>query len=72
MNTRKDNNGKALAAWKRLGPGMIEKPLRFIGERTNGRDEHGRVVLSANYLKAAAHASRGDGLTVQRMALALA
>lgn len=63
MNTRKDNNGKALAAWKKLRVGHIAKPLRHIRNRA-GIFSH--LISDAEFA-----ANRGDGLTVQRMALSL-
>lgn len=71
MNTRKDNNGKALKAWRALGIGHIAKPLRHIANRTNGRDAKGNVVLSPQYLGAFAASQAGDGLFVQTMARSL-
>lgn len=71
MNTRKDNNGKAMKKWIATTPGLIQKPLRHIGNRTNGVDLEGRVVLSAQFIEARDAANRGDGLAVQRMARTL-
>ncbi len=68
MNTRKDNNGRAMKAWKKLGHGHIAKPLRHIGNRTNGFDSKGCIVPSAQYLDAHAAARAGDGLRVQQIA----
>jgi hypothetical protein len=68
MNLRKDNNGAALKAWKKQGPGHIARPLRLIGERTNGRDHDGRVIESAQYTEARRSAARGLGDEVQRIA----
>lgn len=70
MNTRKDNNGKALAAWKKLGVEHIAKPLKYIIDRTSFVSK-GKVQLSEAGINAMRAANRGDGLTVQRMALAL-
>ena len=71
MNTRKDNNGKALAAWKKLGVGHIAKPLKHIIARTSFRTSDGKLIRSIESDVAQRAANRGDGLTVQRMALSL-
>lgn len=68
MNTRKDNPRNALAAWKRLKPGHIAKPLRRIGERTNSRDLAGRVIVSWQYVQALRASRRGNGEAVTKMA----
>lgn len=72
MNTRKDNNGRALKAWRNTPPGHIAKPLRHIGNRTNRKDLQGRVIMSPQYEMASSAARRGDGLYVQQMARSLA
>ncbi len=71
MNTRKDNGGKALAAWKKLGVGMIQKPLRHIVNRDSSLDEKGNRILGANALAAIGFANKGNGLAVQNMALSM-
>jgi len=72
MNTRKDNNGAALKAWKKMGPAHIAKPLRHIAIRTNGKDPHtGRIILSTTYALALNASRRGRGDIVQSMALSL-
>lgn len=68
MNTRKDNNGKARAAWIATPPGHIAKPLRDIGNRTNGRHATGRMARSPLYLKASFYAKIGRGDLVQKIA----
>jgi len=68
MNTRKDNNGKALAAWKKMGPGWISSPLKLIAEKTYSRDENGFSVESEIHKFARRAAKRGDGETVMKMA----
>lgn len=72
MNLRKDNHGKALKAWKKLGPGHIAKPLSHIGNRTNKKDAEGKVILSPQYKDARIAAIYGDGERVQRIARSLA
>jgi hypothetical protein len=71
MNTRKDNKGKARKQWIATPPGHIARPLRHIGDRTNGRNEKGQVVLSIQSILAREAASRGDGRYVQQMARSL-
>lgn len=71
MNTRKDNNGRALKAWRNTPPGHIAKPLRFIASQTNGIDSKGHVVMSAQYVEAARSARYGNGLYVQQVARSL-
>lgn len=72
MNTRKDNNGRAMAKWIATPPGLIEKPLRHIGNRLNGRDAQGRIVLHPAYLHAVSAANAGKGHIVTNMARSLA
>ena len=61
-----------LARRKRMGVGMIEKPLRFIGSRTNsvGPDRRGAMVpvLSSCYELARGYANDGNGYAVRSMA----
>jgi hypothetical protein len=71
MNTRKDNNGKALKAWRALGPGHIAKPLRHIANRTNSRGPKGEIILSDAYKLALGAHKRGLGDMVQNMARAI-
>lgn len=68
MNTRKDNRGQALRKWISMAPGLIQKPLRHIGNRTNGVDHEGRTVLSAEFINSRRAANFGDGVYVQQMA----
>lgn len=72
MNTRKDNNGKALKKWQAMMPGHIAKPLRHIGNRTNRRelDAKGNLQLikSPEYKAAFLAAKFGNGLFVSKLA----
>jgi hypothetical protein len=68
MNTRKDNNGKSLKAWRAMGPGLIEKPLQHIGNRTNSRDTKGNLILSPEFRHASQAAQRGRGNIVSKIA----
>lgn len=68
MNTRKDNNGRALKAWVKMGPGLIQKPLRHIGSRSNWRNAQGHLVLSPLYREAQFYARNGRGDLVTEMA----
>lgn len=72
MNTRKDNNGSAIKAWRALGLAKIEKPLRYI------KNKCARVVLikgeqmveyAAPYSAAKMAANAGNGRHVQALAL---
>lgn len=72
MNTRNDKKAAKLKKWISLAPGLIQKPLRHIGNRTNGYDGQGRIVLSTEFRHARQAADRGNGAYVQQMARALA
>jgi hypothetical protein len=71
MNTRKDNNGKAMKRWLATPPGHIAKPLRYIVTRNSAFEADGKVVLGAKAITAFRAAKRGDGLTLQQMARAI-
>jgi hypothetical protein len=75
MNTRKDNNGKALKAWKALGPAKIEKPLRFIRNKCarvyTDKEGNARTEYVQPYNHAQQAANAGDGRFVQAAALQL-
>lgn len=68
MNLRKDNNGKALNAWKKLGPGLIEKPLRHIRNRSASKTPKGEIVYKGIFYLASWQAKLGNGALVQRIA----
>ena len=61
---------------KRMGIARVERPLRFIGARTNtvGKDEKGNatVIESVEFQYAKHQAARGDGRAVQSMAMNVA
>lgn len=71
MNLRKDNGGNALKAWKKLGPGLIQKPLRHIGNRINTKDAKGKIVFRKQYKAAYIFARNGNGDRVQQIARSL-
>ncbi len=74
MNTRKDNNGKAMAAWLKLGPGHIAKPLRFIlrlGEYHFSARVKNYYEIRRAKKAALLAASRSNGLRVQQIARSL-
>lgn len=68
MNTRKDNNGVALKAWKKLGPALIQRPLRKIVRHQSARNEKGELVIGINGLRAIGQAQAGNGMYVKAMA----
>jgi hypothetical protein len=71
MNTRKDNNGKALEAWRAIAPGHIAKPLRHIAARDNRQEVvNGEIktILGPRFLQAQAAANIGRGDWVQSLA----
>ena len=61
---------------KRMGIALVERPLRFIGAKTNtvGKDEKGNTVVieSVEFQSAKHQASRGRGRHVQLMAMRVA
>lgn len=75
MNTRKDNNGKALKAWKALGLAKIEKPLRFIRNKCahvyTDKKGNAKTEYVQPYHHAQQAANAGDGRYVQAVALQL-
>lgn len=70
--TRKEIKAKKRAKWIATPPGIIQKPLRHIGNRLNTRDAQGQLVIAPGYMVAFNAARRGDGLSVQQMARSLA
>ena len=66
MNTRKDNNGKALAEWKKLGVGHVARPLRYVKKNFwINATQKATDIASAQVLN-------DDGSMLQIMALLLA
>ncbi len=65
-----------LARRKRMGIALVQRPLRFIGAKTNtvGKDEKGNatVIESGEFMYAKHQASRGHGNNVQFMAMNVA
>lgn len=61
---------------KRMGIARVDRPLRFIGAKTNtvGKDEKGNatVIESGEFQYAKHQAARGDGRAVQSMAMNVA
>lgn len=62
---------KELARRKAMGIALIERPLRFIGDKTNTvtvKDGKPVVEPSPRFIDAHRFASRGDGAMVRRIA----
>lgn len=76
MNTRKDNNGKAINAWKALGLAKIQKPLRYIKNKCACVYTDLKGNTTTKYVQpypiTEAHAAKGNGGQVQRIALHIA
>lgn len=76
MNTRKDNNGKAIAAWKALGLAKIQKPLRYIKNKCARVYTDSKGNATTEYVQpypiAEAQAARGNGKHVHQIALHIA
>lgn len=76
MNTRKDNNGKALAAWKALGPAKVCHPLRYVRAKDSVVTINNKGVREVHYGPSAEFAEemakRGLGHMVNRMAMSFA
>lgn len=71
MNTRKDNNGKALKAWVNMSVGHIAKPLKHIINRDSWKDAKGNIILGEDAKEAFRQSKSGNGLFVQKMALSM-
>lgn len=56
------------AKWVATPVAWIEKPLRFIAAKTNGKNEKGETVVSNQFKLAFMAAYNGDGAKVQRIA----
>ncbi len=65
-----------LARRKAMGIARVERPLRFIAAKTNtvGKDEKGNatVIESGEFMYAKDQAARGNGLSVQQIAMNVA
>jgi hypothetical protein len=53
---------------KALPIALIERPLRYIANRTNYRNDKGELVLSSAFIVASGLAERGIGRGVQEIA----
>lgn len=76
MNLRKDNHGRALAAWKALGPAKVCHPLRYIRAKDTEYSVDAKGVRHAHQgpfiQMAEISASHGHGMYVQHIAMGLA
>lgn len=59
------------AAWLASPVALIEKPLKFIASRVNYFDKDKQLVISPIYTVAKARATRGDGVAVKQIAMAV-
>jgi hypothetical protein len=59
------------AAYMALGPALIEKPLKYIGNRVNTRNKDGSWNIHPVYIVAQRHAMHGDGGVVRALARSL-
>jgi len=69
MNLRKEARKANLAKWRAQSPAVIQRPLRFVRERTAMKDDKGNIIDYLPIGMAAIHAARrGDGCTVNIIA----
>lgn len=75
MNLRQDARKATLKKWKATPPAVIAKPLKRLHTEHPDRKHpvtRARIGYAPSFLPALHAAQRGDGLTVKRLAAALA
>jgi hypothetical protein len=73
IEIRKETKRAKQEAWKKLGPAVIERPLRYIKKQmssyqTNEKTGKQELVISPVYFMAKDFADAGDGEAVKTMA----